>query len=279
MYHLLSLDPTLRPKFFISQFLLGLKDELRLGVRLQAPTSITRAAVFTRIEELEKQRVPRARITPVGRPPPTTAAAPAPARAAAPPCARTDEFAREQQLRDFRRANGLYFCCGEKYSGEHQCKRTGKILMIEVGEFGEILSDDTVHALQLLDTPVQQEPECCSLRQHAMSSEEGPSTIRLRAQVCDQVMLLLVDSGSSHSFISENFTTRIAAKTEELPPVSVRVVNGQRLRYNKLVRKLAWTVPSHTFNTDLRVLPLSAYERLLASTGSPPIVRSCASGN
>ena len=41
MYHLLSLDPHLSPQFFISQFLLGLKDELRLGVRLQSPSSIT----------------------------------------------------------------------------------------------------------------------------------------------------------------------------------------------------------------------------------------------
>nr|XP_040245087.1 uncharacterized protein LOC120964447 [Aegilops tauschii subsp. strangulata] len=49
MYHLVALDPTLSSKFFISQFLIGLKDELRLGVRLQAPTSITRAAVFARI--------------------------------------------------------------------------------------------------------------------------------------------------------------------------------------------------------------------------------------
>ena len=81
MYHLLALDPTLSTKFFISQFLIGLKDELRLGVRLQAPTSITRAAVFARIqeEELEKQRTARPRITPVGRPPPA-----APPAAAAP---------------------------------------------------------------------------------------------------------------------------------------------------------------------------------------------------
>lgn len=57
MYHLMSLDPSLSPKFFVSQFLLRLKDELRLGVRLQSPASITRAEVFARIqeEELEKQ--------------------------------------------------------------------------------------------------------------------------------------------------------------------------------------------------------------------------------
>lgn len=135
--------------------------------------------------------------------------------------------------------------------------------MIEVGDFGEILSDDTVHALQLLDAPGAQEPECCSLSQHAVSGEEAPSTIRLRAQVGDQFMLLLVDSGSTHSFISEAFTQRVSAKTEALPPVSVRVANGQRLHCNKIVRNLAWQVPGHTFHTDLRVLPLDAYDGVL----------------
>lgn len=41
MYHLLSLDPSLSTKFFVTRFLLGLKDELRAAVRIQAPTSIT----------------------------------------------------------------------------------------------------------------------------------------------------------------------------------------------------------------------------------------------
>lgn len=81
--------------------------------------------------------------------------------------------------------------------------------MIEVGDFGEILSDDTVHALQLLDAPEAQEPECCSLSQQAISGEETPSTICLRAQVGDQIMLLLVDSGSTHNFISETFLSRL----------------------------------------------------------------------
>ena len=96
-----------------------------------------------------------------------------------------------------------------------------------------------------------------------MSGEEGMSRIRLCAQVGDQIMLLLVDPGSSHSFISENFTARNAAKTEELPPVLVRVANGQQLLCNKLLRKLAWQVPGHNFNTDLWVLPLSAYDGVL----------------
>lgn len=35
MYQLISLDPSLNTKFFVSHFVLGLKDELRTAVRLQ----------------------------------------------------------------------------------------------------------------------------------------------------------------------------------------------------------------------------------------------------
>ena len=99
-------------------------------------------------------------------------------------------------------------------------------MMIEVGDYGEILSDDTVHALQLLELPTAQDEECCSLSQHADTSDEAPSTIRLRTQVCDQVMLLLVDSESTHSFISEASIDRLGSITATLPPVSLQVANG-----------------------------------------------------
>lgn len=76
-------------------------------------------------------------------------------------------------------------------------------------------------------------------------------------------MLLLVDSGSTHSFVSKAFASRLGVATEPLPPVSVRVTNGQRLHCNSMVHKLAWQVPGHTFHTDLRVLELSAYDGVL----------------
>lgn len=138
MYNLLALDASLSPKFFVTQFLLGLKDELRAAVRLQAPNSITRATVFARIqeEELDLQR-PRLRSASAGRPPPgqgylpalprpvpasvvsnTTVAAP---RAAPATKQASDDFGHEHQLRDYRQQHGLCFKCGDKYSREHQC--------------------------------------------------------------------------------------------------------------------------------------------------------------
>lgn len=75
-------------------------------------------------------------------------------------------------------------------------------MMIEVGEYGEILYADTVRALKLLEPLAAQDAESCPLPQHAVTGDEAPSTIRIRAQVGDQVMMLLVDSGSTHSFVS-----------------------------------------------------------------------------
>ncbi|KAE8819885.1 putative pentatricopeptide repeat-containing protein [Hordeum vulgare] len=70
-YNLLALDDTLSSKFFVTQCLLDLKDELRVVVRIQAPNSITRATIFARTkeEELENQ-CPKLRPMPIGRPPP-----------------------------------------------------------------------------------------------------------------------------------------------------------------------------------------------------------------
>ena len=138
MYHLIALDPSLNSKFFISQFVLGLKDEIRAAVRLQAPTSVTRAVCLAKIqeEELEIQR-PRQRFQRQA-PIQTMPTAIQPVQQAGKKAA--DDFGRERQLRDFRKANGLCFRCGDKYSKEHQCKKPLQLLTIQVGEHGEVYS-------------------------------------------------------------------------------------------------------------------------------------------
>lgn len=62
------------------------------------------------------------------------------------PTVANDDFARERQLRDHRRAHGLCFKCGDRYSREHRCKQPTQLLTIQVGDHGEVLTDDAVHA-------------------------------------------------------------------------------------------------------------------------------------
>jgi hypothetical protein len=262
MYHLLALDPSLSTKFFVTQFVLGLKDELRAAVRIQAPTSITRATVFARIQEEELEAVrPRHRPPPAGRPPP--AAAPVPPR----PRLAPDEYARERQLRDFRRANNQCFKCGEPYTRGHQCKRQGaQLLTIQVGEFGELLDDAAVEALEFLDEPVDPPAPamCCMLSAHALSSSDTPvSAFRLPVRVGNKTMLLLLDSGNSHSFINKNFADSAGLQTVPIAPVAVKVANGQYIASDTMVPALEWKCQGAVFKTDLRVLALGAYDGVL----------------
>jgi hypothetical protein len=49
MYHLIAVDDSLSPRWFVTQFVFGLRDDIHCSVRLQAPSSITRAASLPRI--------------------------------------------------------------------------------------------------------------------------------------------------------------------------------------------------------------------------------------
>nr|XP_051225897.1 uncharacterized protein LOC127343754 [Lolium perenne] len=258
MYHLLALDPSLSTKFFVTQFLLGLKPELRAFVRAQSPTSITRATMLARIQEEELEAVrPRHRPVPAGRPPP----APVLPRAPNVPRA-SDDFARERQLREYRRANNLCFKCGDKYSREHQCKPVAQLLTIQLGDYGEILSDDAVRALELLDEPVSQ-ADCYMISTHALTGTEAPAALRLPVTVGNQVMILLVDSGSSHSFINRNFVDNIGLQQVSIPAIPVKLANGHLIQCNHMVQQLEWKCQGNTFQTDLRVLDLGAYDGVL----------------
>ena len=69
------------------------------------------------------------------------------------------------------------------------------LLTIHLGEHGEILTEDVVQALELLSEP--ETLECCQISAHAVSGLDNAETICIRALVGNQVMLALMDSGSS----------------------------------------------------------------------------------
>lgn len=135
------------------------------------------------------------------------------------------------------------------------------MLMIEIGDFGEVFSEDTVHALNLLDeTPA---PQCCLLSANAQVGTKGGNTLRLRALVGDQIMLLLVDSGSSHTFVNAEFAKRAGCVLSPSAPVSVKIANGQYMHCNQMVQNLNWKYQDIQFTDDMGVLELGAYDAVL----------------
>uniref|UniRef100_A0A0A9AXC3 Uncharacterized protein n=1 Tax=Arundo donax TaxID=35708 RepID=A0A0A9AXC3_ARUDO len=76
-------------------------------------------------------------------------------------------------------------------------------------------------------------------------------------------MLILIDSGSSHSFINSSFAKRVGVQTVQMKPAQVKVANGEMLVSNSQIKGLEWWTQGQTFHTDMKVLELGAYDAIL----------------
>uniref|UniRef100_A0ACD5TK13 Uncharacterized protein n=1 Tax=Avena sativa TaxID=4498 RepID=A0ACD5TK13_AVESA len=124
---------------------------------------------------------------------------------------------------------------------------------------GHILSHETLNELLTKDTVVAD----CTISLNAMSGDPTAKTIRLCAVGGDQIMLMLVDSGSTHSFISSDMVARLHCTTTPIAPIQVHVAGGGLLSCDRMVKDFRWMVKNHSFSADLRVVDLGGYDAVL----------------
>ena len=74
---------------------------------------------------------------------------------------------------------------------------------------------------------------------------------------------MLVDSGSTHSFISSDIVTRLKCPTQPITPIQVRVAGGGLLLCNRVIKDFQWLINNHSFSADLRVIDLGGYDAVL----------------
>lgn len=84
-------------------------------------------------------------------------------------------------------------------------------------------------------------------------------------------MLILVDSGGTHSFINQNFVQRTNLQTRALQSVSVKVANGAVLQCDCMVHDFRWWIQGITFKIDMRVMALGAYDAVFGMDWLQPL--------
>lgn len=145
VYQLRLYDPLLSANFLIRHFLLGLKDELRSAVQAQQPTTVIQAYLIALAHE-SAQLVSGSKKLGVKKD--TSYSRYADKGKLAP-----GELWKAQQLKEYRRAQGLCFKCGEKYMPGHVCvqKEMAQLKAIELQEGNEILSNEVLEAVMGMD--------------------------------------------------------------------------------------------------------------------------------
>ena len=65
---------------------------------------------------------------------------------------------------------------------------------------------------------------------HALMGWTVPKTMRMAARICSHDVVVLIDSGSTHNFISECVTNLLRLPVVSTESFTVRVANGENLR-------------------------------------------------
>lgn len=69
----------------------------------------------------------------------------------------------------------------------------------------------------------------CQLSLNALAGTDRGEAMKLRALVENQVILILIDSGSSHSFVSSSFLKKVGLKAQPTEARQVKLANGEVL--------------------------------------------------
>lgn len=151
--------------------------------------------------------------------------------------------------------------CGGKWSQDHQCPATVQLHVVQ-----ELLDlfhvEDVPESDEVLpDTPPDQLFLALSLA--AVSGVPVPRTMCFWGQLGDQHIHILLDSGSSHTFISSAVAVHCSVLQPLIPHVNVQVANGQVLSCSSHIPAAIWSIQGCQFSSDLIVLSLSSYDMIL----------------
>jgi hypothetical protein len=102
-----------------------------------------------------------------------------------------------------------------------------------------------------------------SISTEAVQGIQGQKAMRLQGLIQKQEILILVDSGSSSTFISASTVSKLNFHQEAAPSIMVTVANGSEMTSNTTVAEVVWLTQGHTFTTAARVLDIQHYDMIL----------------
>jgi hypothetical protein len=289
MHNLTAQHSSWDPSFFVTHFIDGLQKEIRAAVILHRPIDLVTAVDLAILQEevLETcRRETRREFSPGYRPIPRNALPlPPPPRGVPVPAPRVEEKrvgegSRHPQqedkvaaLRNYRKARGLCFTCGERWARDHRCGPTVQLHIVE-----ELLAmvqpkEEPYSGPDSSEFHNNTGSELMHLFEAAVVGGHGAATMRFRGTVQGHDVLMLVDSGSSHTFVSAGLAARLQLPSRAIVPLRVKVANGGMLECTRELPNVLWSTQGLQFTTSFKILPLGSYDIILGfdwlSTHSP----------
>lgn len=110
--------------------------------------------------------------------------------------------------------------------------------------------------------PTEEVPE---ISLHALTGVRTGDTMQVKTQVGGQELVALIDSGSTHNFLSEAAVRDLNMKVQPHIGLCVVVANGERMPCVGFSAGTPIAIESEDFAVDLCVIPLGGYDIVLGT--------------
>jgi len=164
-------------------------------------------------------------------------------------------------IKAYRRAKGLCYKCGVKWGPTHKCAPQVALHVVE--ELWQLLQDPETMHKTALDTDSDSGEELMALSLYAVNGTDAPRTIRVLGNLSGQTPLILMDSGSSSTFISEQLAAKLPNWTPLHTPVLVKIADGATIWCTHELQSCLLYIQGHSFLLNLKILPLKCYDIII----------------
>lgn len=98
----------------------------------------------------------------------------------------------------------------------------------------------------------------------AVHGRSAPRTIQFQGLVQGVEALILLDSGSSHSFVSTTLAAQLSGASEIIPAIQVKVADGGVTLCTTQFLDLAWSIQGYQFISDSKVFPITQFDMIIS---------------
>jgi hypothetical protein len=82
-------------------------------------------------------------------------------------------------------------------------------------------------------------------------------------EIHGHLLLILVDSGSSHSFLHSSFAAVVPGVRALSAPSVVTVADGSSIQCSTEIPNAEWSVQGFSFHSTLKLLPIGSFDMIL----------------
>ena len=159
-----------------------------------------------------------------------------------------------------RHVQGLCSNCNERFTARHKCSKAQLLIFDSESKTEEATYDESSIEEQRTVPETNVEPQ---ITYYALTGWAAPQTMRVKARIGSQEIVVLIDSRSTHNFINTKLANMLRLAAKPTTAFSVRVANGDKLiRYEKF-ENVSILVQEIPFSLTVYSLPITGLEIVL----------------